>query len=322
MSHLVSKQHTQETPSYVPTRKREAQVMAEQKAAQRAPRLLDALKQYVGDAAPGGALNPEWTPDRVNQAKSTALDFTPVIGGVKGAKEEWDAGNPVLAAFNAATVPLDLATFGTGGAALKGLAAAGITALHASPYKFDKFSTAHLGSGQGATSYGPGLYFAESPAVLKEYEREFLAKVQSQLGSIENNIVTQKRIFDNKANSVEKRTEAKKLMDQYQKELIDTKKVLTPTSYTVDLPDEQVAKMLDYDAPLQGFGDTKTVKDLLSNLEKQGMTHKEIADYFISKGIPGIRYLDARSRGVGGGTSNYVVFDDSIIKSISSRPIK
>jgi hypothetical protein len=34
------------------------------------------------------------------------------------------------------------------------------------------------------------------------------------------------------------------------------------------------------------------------------------------KGIPGIRYLDAGSRGAGDGSRNYVVFDDSLIDII------
>ena len=83
--------------------------------------LLDAAKQYINDASPGGLLNREWTPERVSQVSSTAQDFVPVWGGIKGAREEWDAGNPGWAAFNAATVPVDLATLG-GGTALKALA--------------------------------------------------------------------------------------------------------------------------------------------------------------------------------------------------------
>jgi hypothetical protein len=41
-------------------------------------------------------------------------------------------------------------------------------------------------------------------------------------------------------------------------------------------------------------------------------------------GIPGIRYLDAGSRGAGQGTSNYVVFDDKLIDIVSrnNQPIK
>ncbi|WP_288076709.1 hypothetical protein [Pseudomonas sp.] len=90
--------------------------------------LLDILategKKFIEDALPGGRLNSEWTPGRVKRAASAALDFVPVVGGVKGAKEEWEAGNPGWAAFNAASVPIDLASFGTGGAALKSAAAA------------------------------------------------------------------------------------------------------------------------------------------------------------------------------------------------------
>jgi hypothetical protein len=35
---------------------------------------------------------------------------------------------------------------------------------------------------------------------------------------------------------------------------------------------------------------------------------------FVDAGIPGIRYLDAGSRGAGAGTHNYVVFDDQLIE--------
>ena len=41
--------------------------------------LLDAFKQYIRDAMPGGALNPEWTPERVDAAKGL-LSVTPVAG--------------------------------------------------------------------------------------------------------------------------------------------------------------------------------------------------------------------------------------------------
>lgn len=43
--------------------------------------IWDALKQYLSEAAPGGALNPEWTPERTEAAKM-ALGFTPVVGDV------------------------------------------------------------------------------------------------------------------------------------------------------------------------------------------------------------------------------------------------
>lgn len=53
--------------------------------------LLDAFKQYINDAMPGGLLNPEWTPDRVKTARNTLLDFTPVVGDVKSAYDGLEA---------------------------------------------------------------------------------------------------------------------------------------------------------------------------------------------------------------------------------------
>jgi len=55
----------------------------------------------------------------------------------------------------------------------------GIDAYHSSPHKFDKFDISKIGTGQGAQSYGYGVYFAESPAVSGRggsYDREFTAK--------------------------------------------------------------------------------------------------------------------------------------------------
>ncbi|MFK5282901.1 hypothetical protein ACI3PL_25375, partial [Lacticaseibacillus paracasei] len=37
------------------------------------------------------------------------------------------------------------------------------TVWHGSPHKFDKFDASKIGAGEGAQSYGHGLYFAESP---------------------------------------------------------------------------------------------------------------------------------------------------------------
>lgn len=53
--------------------------------------LLDAFKQYISDAIPGGLLNQEWTPDRVKTARNTLLDFTPVVGDVKSAYDGLEA---------------------------------------------------------------------------------------------------------------------------------------------------------------------------------------------------------------------------------------
>ena len=41
--------------------------------------------------------------------------------------------------------------------------------FHGSPHDFERFSLEHVGTGEGAASYGHGLYFAENPAVAANY---------------------------------------------------------------------------------------------------------------------------------------------------------
>jgi len=89
-------------------------------------------------------------------------------------------------------------------------AMAGATVYHASPFKFDKLSTSNPRGGEGAASYGHGLYLAESPEV-------------SGVGG--------------------------KYFEQFKKHEAAAEQG-GPFSYKVDLPDEHIAKMLDWDKPL------------------------------------------------------------------------
>jgi hypothetical protein len=114
--------------------------------------------------------------------------------------------------------------------------------------------------------------------------------------------------------------------------------------YKVDLPDEAIAKMLDWDKPLsqqapdvqKAIKKSQFYKDALARYKEtkqwyddpkqktgqslhqymqsgfgdevgKGMTPEAAAAYLRAQGIPGIRYLDAGSRATGG-TSNFVVF--------------
>jgi hypothetical protein len=47
----------------------------------------------------------------------------------------------------------------------------GTIAFHGSPHIFDAFDMSKIGSGEGAQSYGHGLYFAEAPGVAKSYKQ-------------------------------------------------------------------------------------------------------------------------------------------------------
>lgn len=109
--------------------------------------------------------------------------------------------------------------------------------------------------------------------------------------------------------------------------------------YKVDLPDEQIAKMLDWDKPLSGQSaevqafalknSSPLKKQVLAsqgNPLNEGAAYKNIYDLtgqslinamgkgggaedaLRQSGIPGIRYLDGDSRAGGASSSNYVVF--------------
>jgi len=115
----------------------------------------------------------------------------------------------------------------------------------------------------------------------------------------------------------------------------------TPTRgylYKVDIPDEAIPRMLDWDKPLsqqpqnvrdsldalrqanpQGYQrlvdaqlggplmEQAAGMDLYRNLIK-GANERQMVEVMRQQGIPGIRYLDGGSRGTGTGTSNFVVF--------------
>ena len=107
----------------------------------------------------------------------------------------------------------------------------------------------------------------------------------------------------------------------------------TGNLYKVDLPDEHIAKMLDWDKPLRE--QSKDVQTALAKLDPDlyhpkgdeysldevgAETYLRMANSPLAKnqsdasevmrnaGITGIRYLDGGSRGAGTGSSNYVVF--------------
>jgi hypothetical protein len=60
----------------------------------------------------------------------------------------------------------------------------GAIAYHGSPHIFDAFDMSKIGSGEGAQSYGHGLYFAEAPGVAKSY-RDNLANRFSNLDQVD-----------------------------------------------------------------------------------------------------------------------------------------
>src|SRR5271166_2162841 len=58
-----------------------------------------------------------------------------------------------------------------------GAAGGGIRAYHGSPYDFERFDLSKIGTGEGAQSYGHGLYFAENPATAQSYKEGLSGRI-------------------------------------------------------------------------------------------------------------------------------------------------
>lgn len=140
-----------------------------------------------------------------------------------------------------------------------------IDTYHGSPYKFDKFDSSKIGTGEGAQAYGHGLYLAENPKVAKEYQEKLSSTALSksladQFGGVDEGIAEMQRrianykgMVDEGGGNAERAKSFLKLSEKNLQDLQAMKQGLPEDAgafYKVDLPDDQVAKMLDWDKPL------------------------------------------------------------------------
>jgi hypothetical protein len=231
-----------------------------------------------------------------------------------------------------------------------GVGVGAIKAFHASPHDFDAFDISKVGSGQGAASYGHGLYTAENPAVSGpggQYDREFTAKNlgKPDLNQLEDFILRSIRSGNGPVGVMQDLAEnhpylsfedahaAYQRVDAAKAKIYDTQINADPEHF------------LDWDKP--ATEQSEPVKQALNQLwEAKGGSlegrqyppfaahgeatgnslHAALATTYggpeqatialREAGIPGIRYLDQGSRGAGEGTHNYVVFDDKLIDII------
>lgn len=245
-----------------------------------------------------------------------------------------------------------------------------MNAYHGSPHRFPptaknplgEFDPMKVGTGEGVQAYGTGAaYLAENPEVARQY-KEQLTKggvmgsnpiIETNAGNIDIRKATNRteklayQAFNegietgwNKVHWLAEnwtkgddalRASVKKKIDELD---VAGAKLPSGSFYKVDLPDDRIAKMLDYDKPLSEQHpdvqsalakldpDTYSPSGLDYSPDETGQmiymrmansplakTQADASEVLRQAGIPGIRYLDGGSRADGKGTSNFVVFD-------------
>jgi len=170
---------------------------------------------------------------------------------------------PMLAAAKAPQIARGLLQMEANAAAPKTLnPQTGAIVWHGSPHKFDKFDSSKIGTGEGAQAYGHGLYLAESPDVAKAY-RSNLVKDATFIEKKTGRTISKE--MPEYADILE--TQARMERNGYGATFDKRYDVKEGGLYKVDLPDEHIAKMLDWDKPLsqQPPEVQKAVKPLLKD---------------------------------------------------------
>ena len=202
------------------------------------------------------------------------------------------------------------------------------TVWHGSPHKFDAFDMSKIGTGEGAQAYGHGLYFADAPEVAKSYRDalkldngstvttngEYLAKTALEMSKGDK-----KKAVDLLTSGAIENTKLPAFAAADSVETMHSK-MLSPEGslYKVDLPDEHIAKMLDWDAPLSQ--QPHAMEAFLAHVSQsqrnpdaamtllQGKTGGEayqtlagknpglVSQGLLEAGLPGLKYLDQGSR--------------------------
>jgi hypothetical protein len=296
----------------------------------------------------------------VGQAADLGANFVPGIGEAIDAADLTDAlqnqqyGQAVLPAIGLA-LPM-VAGLGSLGKLMSGDVSdirwskgfgqnqLGATVFHGSPHRFDAFDMSKIGTGEGAQAYGHGLYFAERPEVARSYQEQLAAG----RGGDEADVIA--RLMQSTGNDTARTAKELRRRAQYSnmpegKERFERMAQMVESGfdprgalYEVDIPDEAMEKMLDWDAPLSEQPESvrEAIERLATSPEQpypipldHNPTGAEVlgmmaaprsvgqagaAKMLNSAGIPGIRYLDGGSRASGEGTRNFVVFDDKLPK--------
>jgi hypothetical protein len=267
-----------------------------------------------------------------------------MLGVDEEARAVIDAGNMVFSTSRALPADSSNVTQMPDGAQLVGPTTFSITAYHGTPHKVDRFRMAKIGTGEGAQAYGWGLYFAKARKVAEEYQKNLAGKnrINPLDSSTASGIAADYINFyvGNKEAARAAVERAVRLDEMSGSEAADVIQFIEQSTvsagnlYTVELlPDE--VDFLDWDKPLSEhpqkiqdelfvefgslYDETQTGGEWYQGLVKDDTDPKTLSADLARIGIPGIRYLDGMSRDGGTGTSNFVIFDENLVRILEEN---
>ena len=219
-----------------------------------------------------------------NPIVNTAIGFAPVLGDIQAAGE-------TFAALQRGAPWQETAGYAVG---MLPFVPALRTTWHGSPHGFTKFDMSKIGTGEGAQAYGHGLYLAEARPVAEEYAVNLANRDIANQGRLNAHANAQRLVNlagDPKYAADDIRFALESNPEHPQKQLLqDTLQHLESGSYAnplentgylykVDLPDEQIAKMLDWDKPLseQPKGFAQLVEEVAQHENFDPFEHLSVA---------------------------------------------
>jgi len=215
----------------------------------------------------------------------------------------------------------------------------GITAWHGSPARFEAFDSLKIGSSGNGKSYGYGGYFGGTPKIAETYSGETikynptLEKFTNGSNYFMDDAGNYMKVRDYVKNDIPSKVSKDEYMNKFNETMNLFNNQPEKNLYKVDIPDEKLPYMLDWNSPLSKQSpEIQSIIKNNSNLLKEaqnisgsqdplGMniyhskgTGKEASDYFSNLGIYGNKYLDLQSKRDMNPTSNYVVYNPETVK--------
>lgn len=177
-----------------------------------------------------------------------------------------------------------------------GMLAGLIKAYHGSPHRFNRFDLSRVGSGEGAQAFGHGLYFAENPTVARQYRDELAGSGQGHVYDVDLDV------------------EPGQLLDwdaPLSSQSPEVRQALEPAVGPI-AGQTTGAQLYEELAELAAEGLGPAGQFRMQNPNVSGSPRSVASQFLAAQGVPGLRYLDAGSRGAGEGSRNIVLFRDDL----------